>query len=192
MNEFPSDLKFQYPWRSYQSRILEELNQHLEDSHLHIVAAPGSGKTILGLEVILRIDRPTLILAPTIAIKNQWIERLVSNFIPSKEKPSWISDDIKKPQFLTVSTYQGLYSAIHGLDEEYIEPEEEETKINKKKSSSNKVDIIALLTKKKVSTLVVDEAHHLRKNWWSSLQTLMKKVKLKDIQLTYIVFLCSF
>ncbi|MHA1979067.1 MAG: DEAD/DEAH box helicase family protein, partial [Candidatus Hodarchaeales archaeon] len=104
MKGFPGDLEFEYPWRPYQARILEELNQYLDDSRLHIVAAPGSGKTILGLEVIIRLDRPTLILTPTIAIKNQWVDRLVTHFIPDKKKPSWISDNIKEPRFLTVST----------------------------------------------------------------------------------------
>ncbi len=152
MREFPENLRFIHPWRPYQSRILEELNQYLEDSHLHIVAAPGSGKTILGLEVIIKLDRPTLILAPTIAIKNQWIERLVTNFIPNKEKPSWISDDIKEPQFLTVSTYQGLYSAIHGKHEKYIESEEEEEEIKEKRSPLKKVDVISLLKIQKFSS----------------------------------------
>ena len=45
---------------------------HLRDDKLHVVAAPGAGKTTLGIEVISRLNRPALILCPTNTIKNQW------------------------------------------------------------------------------------------------------------------------
>jgi superfamily II DNA or RNA helicase len=53
------EMKFRFPWRSYQARVLAELDIHLDDRHLHVVAAPGSGKTILGLEVMARLGKPT-------------------------------------------------------------------------------------------------------------------------------------
>jgi len=176
MEQFPSNMRFQYPWRPYQERILQELRKYLDDSRLHIVAAPGSGKTILGLEVILRLNRPTLIFTPTIAIKNQWIDRFVTHFIPDQQRPSWISDNIKEPQFLTVSTYQGLYSATSGLNEEFEEPEEEKKKEKPKKGSIQKIDIISLLKNQNISTIIVDEAHHLRRNWWISLRKVIREV----------------
>jgi len=58
LKEFPSDIKFKYDWRRYQKRVLDELERHLEDNHLHIIAPPGSGKTVLGLEVALRLNKP--------------------------------------------------------------------------------------------------------------------------------------
>ncbi|HSI90665.1 MAG TPA: DEAD/DEAH box helicase family protein, partial [Adhaeribacter sp.] len=72
---FPEGIKFKYSWRKYQKRVLDDLEEHLENRHLHIIAPPGSGKTVLGLEVAIRLNHPTLILAPTIAIRNQWIQR---------------------------------------------------------------------------------------------------------------------
>ncbi len=65
---------FKYQWRSYQKRILDDLDYHMNDNALHIVAPPGSGKTILGLEVAVRLNKPTLILAPTLAIRDQWTQ----------------------------------------------------------------------------------------------------------------------
>ncbi|MGB3182022.1 MAG: DEAD/DEAH box helicase family protein [Cyclobacteriaceae bacterium] len=65
---FPSDITFKHEWRKYQKRVLDELEVHLDDNHLHIIAPPGSGKTVLGLEVAVRLDKPTLIFAPTVAI----------------------------------------------------------------------------------------------------------------------------
>ena len=70
-------LKFCYPWRPYQQRVLDAIGQHLDDDRLHVVAAPGAGKTVLGLEVVKRLDAPTLILAPTITIRNQWLDRIL-------------------------------------------------------------------------------------------------------------------
>jgi len=77
-----ADAKFRWPWRDYQARVLNELGQHLDDNRLHIVAAPGSGKTVLGLEVMRLLAKPTLILAPTLTVRNQWIDRFVNLFLP--------------------------------------------------------------------------------------------------------------
>ena len=111
MDTFPADVQFRKPWRSYQQRVLDELKQHLDDRHLHIVAAPGSGKTVLGLEVMRRLNRPTLILSPTVAIQDQWVDRFVHLFMNHEHRmPDWISKDIRNPRFITASTYQGLHS----------------------------------------------------------------------------------
>ena len=42
------DLKFKYSWRSYQQRVLEELDSHLDDAQLHVVAAPRVRKDCPG------------------------------------------------------------------------------------------------------------------------------------------------
>lgn len=172
MKSFPDNLKFRYSWRPYQKRILDELEQYLNDDHLHIVAAPGSGKTILGLEVVLRINQPTIILAPTIAIKNQWVDRFIDNFIPDQKRPDWLSDDIKNPSFLTVSTYQGLYSAFTG--------DESENSTGKTKISKEQL-FIESLQKNAIKTIVVDEAHHLRKNWWRCLKQLKSRLEFPTV-----------
>ena len=69
-------IKFKGKWRTYQKRVLDELDKHLDDSRLNVVAAPGAGKTTLGIEVLKRLNNPALILAPTITIKNQWKQRM--------------------------------------------------------------------------------------------------------------------
>ena len=113
MIEFPEEVRFRSTWRPYQARVLSELEGHLDDNRLHIVAAPGSGKTVLGLEVVYRINKPTLILAPTLAIRDQWIQRLVKLFLPkNSQTPEWVSRDLANPRFITVATYQALHSAM--------------------------------------------------------------------------------
>ena len=168
--------------------MLDELETHLEDDHLHVIAPPGSGKTILGLEVALRLNRPTLIFAPTIAIRNQWIKRFTELFLQTEEVPSWISRDIRNPKFLTVSTYQGLFAACTGakenIDSEESEEELEETGETDRYSSVEADALISLFKKRKVGTIIVDEAHHLKNAWWRSLDELKHHLKPTIVGLT--------
>jgi superfamily II DNA or RNA helicase len=174
INQFPQGIKFKYPWRNYQKRVLKELTKHLQDRHLHVVAPPGSGKTVLGLEVALRLNAPTLILAPTVAIRNQWVNRFCELFIQTATTPSWISTDIHNPKFLTVATYQGLHAACNNQIAEEYEPEEEdeeteEEPITTTPKTTNFDVLLAKLKKQNIGTIVVDEAHHLKNEWWKTL-----------------------
>ena len=57
-NIYDGVLSFKGTWRNYQRRVLEEVDQYLEDGKIHIAAAPGAGKTTLGIELIRRMDSP--------------------------------------------------------------------------------------------------------------------------------------
>jgi superfamily II DNA or RNA helicase len=166
MDKFPENVTFKGKWRPYQARVLSELEEHLDDDRLHVVAAPGSGKTLLGLEVIRRINSPTLILSPTLAIKDQWINRFMTFYLAGATKvPEWISQDLKSPKLLTITTYQSLHEA---RKEEKKEDEvESESQDEKKERNIDK--LITILNNAGIRTIVVDEAHHLRNEWWETL-----------------------
>jgi len=170
LTEYPKAIKFKYSWRKYQQRVLEELQEHLKDGHLHVVAPPGSGKTVLGLEVAIRINKPTLILAPTRAIRNQWIQRFCELFLQTDTMPDWISRDIRNPKFFTVVTYQGLHVACNDQDAPEL--------------GSNLELILEELKSQKIGTIVVDEAHHLKNEWWHILTHIKKKLKPTVVGLT--------
>ncbi len=175
MTTFPPDIRFRKPWRSYQQRVLSELEGHLDDNHLHIIAAPGSGKTVLGLEVVRRLDQPTLIFAPSIAIRDQWVERLIGLFSDNGPGvPDWISKDIRSPKLLTVSTYQGLHSVYTGQDEEQEAAPARGRGAKGKMRFVGRDALIARLKALRIRTLVLDEAHHLRNEWWKCLVDLKK------------------
>ncbi|WP_462251162.1 DEAD/DEAH box helicase family protein [Ekhidna sp.] len=178
MKTFPENIIFKYPWRNYQQRVLDELDEHLEDDHLHVIAPPGSGKTVLGLEVMIRLDKPTLILAPTIAIRNQWVERFCELFLQVEKRPNWISLDIKNPKLITVSTYQGLHAACtdsKAIEDEFEELEDESSIEDDSDLQPSKLDVIIQTLKEAgLGTIVVDEAHHLKNAWWKSL------IQIKD------------
>ncbi len=181
------NLRFQATWREYQDRVLAELDTHLSDDHLHVVAAPGSGKTVLGLEVMRRIGKPAVILAPTVTIRNQWIDRLTAMFLPEGEgQPDWISKDVRNPKLLTVITYQALHAAFSNRDaEEDLEDAEDETAGVRKEKRADPVDVIKLFAKQKIQVLVLDEAHHLRNEWWKALIKLKAGLnKPKTVSLT--------
>ncbi|MFC4402929.1 DEAD/DEAH box helicase family protein [Gracilibacillus xinjiangensis] len=169
MKSFPKDIQFCFPWRSYQREVLHHLDKHLENQHLHLVAPPGSGKTVLGLEVIKRLDKATLIVAPTLAIRNQWADRFTELFLQQNEQPDWISTDIKKPSFLTITTYQGLYALFHDTlqateNSELDDFEDEDIPLE----NEAKHAAIERLFQQNFQTFVLDEAHHLRTNWWKT------------------------
>ncbi len=171
---------FQNTWRSYQARVLEHLDSYLDDKRVHIVAAPGSGKTVLGLEIIRRIDQPTLVLAPTITIRDQWVDRLVGLFMPvGSSRPSWISTDLRKPASLTIVTYQAIHSLCSGeINKELDDINEEENRNQSPKHAGDDpnhhieqaVQFPEVLTQAGFRTLAVDEAHHLRAEWWRTLK----------------------
>jgi len=175
MDKFPRGIEFCYKWRSYQARILRELPDHLANGHLHLVAPPGSGKTVLGLEVMKRLDNPTLIVAPTLAIKQQWKERFAELFLGGKQ-PEWLSMDIAQPDFITVTTYQALHS-VYQEKKTSEEAEEEaaddvECKTDQEPVETDRARVQQNLEKFGFGTLILDEAHHLRTAWWKSMMTL--------------------
>lgn len=156
-------LNFKGSWRIYQQRVLDELNFHLSDKKLNVVAAPGAGKTILGIEVLARLQSPALILTPTITIKNQWKQRIINNFLQKLPEEDFISDDIENVGTITISTYQNIHTLY-------------KTKERRDKFYND-------LKSKGITTLVLDEAHHLRTEWYSTLYHLCKELNDKNFRI---------
>lgn len=156
-------LKFQFPWRSYQHKLLKNFDTHIEDHHFHVIAPPGSGKTILGIEILRQIGKKTLVLAPTLTIRNQWENRLKIFFSENGEFQN-VSFDIKSPSDITFSTYQSLHALY--------------------KSFENKKDYFGFFKSHNIETLVLDEAHHLKNAWWNCLMELKKQNTFFVVALT--------
>jgi superfamily II DNA or RNA helicase len=68
------ELSFTGEWRRYQRMAIEafERDRAAGNRSTHIVAPPGSGKTLLGVELVRRIGRRAVVLAPNSAIQMQW------------------------------------------------------------------------------------------------------------------------
>lgn len=150
----------------------------------------GSGKTILGLELARSLGKPVMILAPTVTIKNQWIQRFISSFTNFTDVPEWISTNIYNLKFFNVVTYQALHYAFKkqkirsqkSEDTDEIEEKEEGIEDLEKIKSYN---LIEEIKKNNISTIVLDEAHHLKSEWWKSLSKVIESLNnIKIISLT--------
>ncbi|MCX7773946.1 MAG: DEAD/DEAH box helicase family protein, partial [Clostridia bacterium] len=111
-----SALRFRHAFRTHQTMILDRFQKELatkkpgEPLRFHVVAPPGAGKTIIGLELAIKLKAPALIVCPNTAIQGQWVKKL-ELFLP--ENGSIKADDViasepDKPHPINVLTYQIL------------------------------------------------------------------------------------
>ena len=134
-------LQFKGIWRDYQARVLKNAGKYMADGRIHIVAAPGSGKTTLGIELIRRMGQPALVLTPSVTIREQWASRIEEAFLcEGINAGDYISQDLKKPKLITIATYQALHSAISNFD------------------------LISTMRENCLGVLCLDECHHLRRS----------------------------
>lgn len=145
------DTHFKWTFRNYQQRVLDEAETYLKDGKIHIVAAPGSGKTILGLELIRSEGFKTLVLSPSIAIRQQWMDRFAEAFLNKEQlDENWCSENIDDNAMITSMTYQGLFAAMNDDPQGFIKK----------------------VKKAGIKSFCFDEAHHLKRQWWRVLDTL--------------------
>lgn len=175
-NIYDGLLSFKGQWRSYQERVLGEANTYVSDGRIHIVAAPGAGKTTLGIELIRRVGKPCLVLSPRIVIRQQWLERIRSSFFTEKavmneEKHTGeiLSSDIRYPGLITSITYQTLYSAMTGAKN----VEESEDGEKKEEVDFSGFEFLKQVKKAGVGAVCLDECHHLKNEWWKALEKFM-------------------
>jgi superfamily II DNA or RNA helicase len=133
---FKSELKLY----NYQDEALESL---LKSENGILVAPPGSGKTIIGIELISKIKQPALILVHRKQIFNQWIERIESFLkIPKREIGQFVSNKKKVGDRITVGMVQTL----------------------------NRMDDIKNLSEN-FGIIIVDECHHIPAKMFRNLIT---------------------
>lgn len=175
MSDAFNGVRFHGCFRNYQSKVLENADKYLKDGKINIVAAPGSGKTVLGLELIRRLNEPCIILSPTTAVRNQWCERFRSMFLDSDEKYyEMFSCNLHEIRILNSVTYQALQSAV------------DKTANADAESDCSDIDIFAVLKKHGIKTVCLDEAHHLKNEWQRALETFVARLDgdVKIISLT--------
>lgn len=175
MNTF-AGVAFNGTFRDYQQNVLNNAQNHIKDGKIHIVAAPGSGKTILGLELIRRIQRPALILSPSVTIRQQWGERFCDNFLGGKATDGYISYDLKNPSLLTSVTYQALHSAYTKTTIPKEKSDSDEETESELQEDFSDFDLIKQIKACGIGTICLDEAHHLRSEWQKSLEGFISAV----------------
>ncbi|GAA4431924.1 DEAD/DEAH box helicase [Bremerella cremea] len=111
-------IKFRGQLRPSQLQVRDVAQQQLSrgEHQLHIVAPPGSGKTVLGLYLWAElIKRPALVLSPNSAIQSQWAAR-TDLFETDRPMPMLVSTNPEEPQLLTSLTYQAVTLPRRGDD----------------------------------------------------------------------------
>ena len=178
-------LSFKGQWRQYQQRVLDKSESFMDDGKIHLVAAPGSGKTTLGIEFIRRFGNPTLILVPTVTIRQQWVDRIKQAFLSdANQAEQLISQDLKRPKLITVATYQALNSAMNQVVGDGLIEDTDDT-AQQEHFNFQDFDIRKTFGDLDLGTLCLDECHHLRNEWWKSLEIFRKSFpKIKMISLT--------
>ncbi|MBR5126863.1 MAG: DEAD/DEAH box helicase family protein [Roseburia sp.] len=210
--DFSKVMQFKWTWRDYQARVLENAEKYVQDGKVHIVAAPGSGKTTLGIELIRRMNENVLILAPSVTIREQWAARIKEGFLlEGVDGDSLISQSMKQPKAITIATYQALHSAmvrfkgtLDDVSEDNDTDDVVEKKVKKTSTKAEKLeedvnqeragveevdfegfDLVKVMKENKLGLLCLDECHHLRSEWWKALEQFRKDCgDLKVIALT--------
>lgn len=166
--------QFKGTWRKYQARVLQNATRYLRDGKVHIVAAPGSGKTTLGIELMNRMGRPALVFAPTITIREQWVARISESFLKEGLNASdFLSQDLKDLKLITVSTYQSLHSAMNrykGKEVEKADDTDDKSPDLEQNVDYSEYDLVAEVKRNHLGVLCLDECHHLRSEWWKALE----------------------
>ena len=169
-------VSFKGEFREYQQRVLDSSGEYLKDGKINIVAAPGSGKTVLGLELIRRIGEPCIILSPTTAIRQQWGERFKSLFLDNIEDfDELFSFDLHEVKPIISITYQALYSAVEKASPTDGEDED-----------CSDIELFDVIREYGIKTICLDEAHHLKNEWQKALEkfVLALNSEIKIIALT--------
>jgi superfamily II DNA or RNA helicase len=105
------DKTFSNPIKLNPSKIIlkdyqrEPVNQMLKRNQGIIIAPPGSGKTVMGIETMVKRSQKSLILVHTKDLANQWIER-INNF--TDVTPGIVDSDHFSVKDITVGMVQSL------------------------------------------------------------------------------------
>jgi len=94
--------------RNYQAKAFDVLDK--KDFGV-IIAPPGAGKTVIGLELIARKKQPALIIVHRKQLFDQWIERIQSFLsIPKSEIGQIIGGNKSLGKYITVAMIQSIES----------------------------------------------------------------------------------
>lgn len=165
MNLFGSH-EFGIQFHPYQTEALETLIQKhgRGEKRLHLVAPPGAGKTLMGLELARRLGEKTVILSPNTTIQHQWVDKFQKLTVDLSgldqmfvhEQISCESED--QPMILSL-TYQGF--SVKDAESGGLHP--------------NVYALYDTLKKEGYRTLILDECHHLLAHWGAAIQEFLEQ-----------------
>ncbi|MBF2054546.1 MAG: DEAD/DEAH box helicase family protein [Candidatus Sericytochromatia bacterium] len=150
----------------YQQEALSTLlNARAEGQRrLHLVAPPGSGKTLLGLEMARRLGQPAVILSPNTVIQQQWVQSFEAKAVDldglrqSQEQQVIDTDPTRRPPLLSLTYQKVSVKGTEGLHD-------------------NVEDLFEQLAEAGYRTLILDECHHLLAHWAHAVQHFSERLE---------------
>ncbi len=161
--------------RHYQELALQAADRALAsgDRRLYLTMPPGSGKTLLGLEIGRRSGRPIVALAPTTAIQGQWLAQWRTSFdsaaVPATGDARAASGLRHGPAGVLALTYQSI--VLRARDDERGRDDQPPTQLH-----ANGQAIIDALAAAGPITLILDECHHLLRLWGRVLEIVVGRL----------------
>lgn len=152
--------------RNYQEDVLRSFREKLSQGHrrLHVVAPPGSGKTVMGIALLLESRCKGVVFSPNAAIQAQWVDRFTAATAPLRlgalDRLYFATSPDGKAPYLSL-TYQSITTKGKGTDE--LHP--------------NARALIDRLVAEDYRCFVLDECHHLTGFWGDVLSGLLEKVE---------------
>ncbi|HEY9839759.1 MAG TPA: DEAD/DEAH box helicase family protein, partial [Candidatus Obscuribacterales bacterium] len=150
----------------YQRTAIDALLQRYAagERRLHLVAPPGAGKTLIGLELLRRIGHKGVVLSPTLTIARQWTDKANQLFVrldqlAGLEPDAWIagSDPDAQPALLALSYQRISVKGESGLHNRVTE-------------------LFERLAQRGYRTLLLDECHHLLAHWAQAISAFLAQL----------------
>ncbi|MFN8519961.1 MAG: DEAD/DEAH box helicase family protein [Chloroflexota bacterium] len=178
-------------FRHYQELALAafERARATGDRHIYLTMPPGSGKTLLGLEIGRRMARPMVALAPTTAIRGQWVAQWSGSFAPRVADAT--TDGHRVAELgagvgLMALTYQSMV-VLHPTDEASAADAAERARRRLVTRGGDPDALVGLLHPNGRAlldrlaalgpiTLILDECHHLLRLWGHVLEAVVGRI----------------
>lgn len=163
-------VEFQGTFRRFQQRVLDNAEKCVAEGKLNIVATPGSGKTILGLELIRRLGAPCLIISPTESTRDHWGKRLREHFLSEESQfEKLFSTDLEQVKLINAITYPEFENFMDGYP--FV-----------KDGGRKSIKIRKIIRKYGIKTICLDEPHHLKEGWIRALEKMQDFLE-KDVKI---------
>lgn len=176
-------------FRRYQSLALDAVERLRADGErrAYVVMPPGSGKTVLGLELARRVGRRTLVLSPNTAVQAQWLATWAGFGPDGGEHPAPGSAQRSLDSPLTVLTYQSLSVWDRTPDDEDADDVSSPAMAARRRAAvrgdagadlldllhPNGRELVERAARLGPWTLVLDECHHLLETWGALVRALV-------------------